>query len=506
MRIRTNTDGDALGDVCDACPADPANDSDGDGVCGDVDDCPDVYNPNQMDTDGDGQGDECDSDDDNDNIPDESDNCRFDVNADQADSDGDGVGDVCDNCPADPNLDQADADADTFGDACDVCPAGDDRIDDDGDGVPNACDVCPEGNNSEDADMDGVPDACDVCPGEDDTFDQDGDGVPNCTDNCFNLPNPAQTDVDGDGSGPPCDQCDSDPMKVSPGVCGCGFSDLGKSDNDGDGFCAPEDCNDNNSDIRPNRPGENRIDFTCDGEDIDCSLPYGGCEPKTGCFGTCSVACGEAPAGCGVFANCGTCDLGFECFNGTCCLPTFRTVLGGAACGQRVDDGCGGTTVVTCGTGACVEGICTGTGGGCVPITCDGATCGADDGCGGTCPGTCPAGEQCLSWGIAYACTSITVTQCSNVQCGLCQSGSTFMDKSCPDGLECVSSVCRESSCVSESCSQLEECNVETGQCECCNTNFLGRTCQVCGDNEVCTGGTSGVNIKCCNIFTQLCF
>jgi len=35
---------------------------DEDGVCGDVDLCPDVYDPDQVDTDGDGIGDLCDED------------------------------------------------------------------------------------------------------------------------------------------------------------------------------------------------------------------------------------------------------------------------------------------------------------------------------------------------------------------------------------------------------------------------------------------------------------
>ncbi len=39
---QTDSDTDGLGDVCDSCPLDPYNDADHDGVCGNVDTCPDV--------------------------------------------------------------------------------------------------------------------------------------------------------------------------------------------------------------------------------------------------------------------------------------------------------------------------------------------------------------------------------------------------------------------------------------------------------------------------------
>ena len=45
-------DGDGIGNVCDL-------DIDGDGVNNDVDNCPEVFNPDQLDTDGNGQGDAC---------------------------------------------------------------------------------------------------------------------------------------------------------------------------------------------------------------------------------------------------------------------------------------------------------------------------------------------------------------------------------------------------------------------------------------------------------------
>lgn len=55
---------------------------------------------------------------DNDDVADVSDNCPGVYNPDQLDTDGDGVGDACDNCSATPNPDQSDQDHDGVGDAC----------------------------------------------------------------------------------------------------------------------------------------------------------------------------------------------------------------------------------------------------------------------------------------------------------------------------------------------------------------------------------------------------
>ena len=78
-----NADGDTLPDFCDACPVDPENDADGDGICESDDNCPTKDNPDQTDTDGDTEGNACDSDDDDDGVPDDGDNCPLDANLDQ---------------------------------------------------------------------------------------------------------------------------------------------------------------------------------------------------------------------------------------------------------------------------------------------------------------------------------------------------------------------------------------------------------------------------------------
>ena len=73
-------------------------DGDGDGILDGSDNCPQVANADQINTDGrDDGGDACDGDDDEDGIPDAEDNCPLTPNSDQANSDGlDDGGDACD--------------------------------------------------------------------------------------------------------------------------------------------------------------------------------------------------------------------------------------------------------------------------------------------------------------------------------------------------------------------------------------------------------------------------
>ena len=91
---QTDSDGDGQGDACDACPLDSANDADGDGVCGNVDNCPSVANPEQSDSDGDGTGDACDPDSDNDGVDDPEDQCPGTTDA-PVDANGCSVSQLC---------------------------------------------------------------------------------------------------------------------------------------------------------------------------------------------------------------------------------------------------------------------------------------------------------------------------------------------------------------------------------------------------------------------------
>ncbi|MEZ5493865.1 MAG: thrombospondin type 3 repeat-containing protein [Pseudomonadales bacterium] len=59
------------------------------------------------------------------------------------DGDLDGIPDVTDNCPADANADQLDTDGDNIGDVCDT--------DIDGDGIDNTADNCPVNANADKA-------------------------------------------------------------------------------------------------------------------------------------------------------------------------------------------------------------------------------------------------------------------------------------------------------------------------------------------------------------------
>jgi hypothetical protein len=264
-----DTDGDGLGDACDTCPKDKDNDKDKDGVCGDVDNCPINANTDQADSDKDGKGNVCDS-------------CPLDANNDK---DKDGVcGDV-DNCPDVSNSDQFNQDGDTFGDVCDTCPKDKDN-DKDKDSVCGDVDNCPDVANTNQANQDGdtFGDVCDSCP-LDANNDADQDGVCGNVDNCPEVANTDQSNLDGDLLGDLCDTCplDANNDADQDGVCGnvdnCpdvanpsqenldqdGIGDLCDDDQDGDGYTTETDCDDRDSTVYPG------AEELCDQKDNDCN-------------------------------------------------------------------------------------------------------------------------------------------------------------------------------------------------------------------------------------------
>lgn len=188
-------------------------DADDDGIPDDQDNCPAIANANQLDTDGDLDGDACDDDDDNDGVLDVNDLDPLDAFV-CADSDGDG----CDDCSSgtnDPNNDGADNDSDG------VCDAGD--PDDDNDGIADVNDLDPFD-----------PFVC---------ADSDGDTCDDCASGT-NDPNNDGTDTDADGL---CDTGDLDDdedgiLDADEIACGSDPLDAGSTcevcdgqDNDGDG-------------------------------------------------------------------------------------------------------------------------------------------------------------------------------------------------------------------------------------------------------------------------------
>ncbi len=266
------------------------DDEDVDGIECDDDNCYDVPNPYDVDTDGDGifdaqsdingdgLGDACQNDDpDRDGWPADDDNCpgfdsegvEIETPQDHRDplrvnSDTDEHGDVCDNCALIDNSDQADVNGDGQGDVCQ-------KRDRDNDGWPNVEDNCgfDYNNDQADIDCDGIGDVCDAdnaTPWAAGIEDTDGDGI--CDDNDLCFGDEATGDIDEDGVCDDSDICSGDDATGDTdldGICDdndeCNGDDA-IGDGDGDGVC---------DDIDPcpvDNPDDTDGDGVCDDVDV----------------------------------------------------------------------------------------------------------------------------------------------------------------------------------------------------------------------------------------------
>ena len=226
---------------------DPINnaDKDNDGVNDLEDNCPNTSNPLQIDSDLDGQGDECDYDDDNDGITDNSgDDCPrggawnwtsdsttdFDNDgckdsSEDTDDDNDGVEDEDDNCLSSysppRNWWTSDSSNDIDGDGC---RDADEDSDDDGDGFGDAEDDCNKVAGTSNL---GTYTGC---------LDTDGDGYADIEDSCVDAAGNSSLggllacpDSDGDGWADSIDDLPNDSTQWS--------------DQDGDGYGDNQDGN-----------------------------------------------------------------------------------------------------------------------------------------------------------------------------------------------------------------------------------------------------------------------
>ncbi len=267
-------------------------DKDSDGIIDSEDNCPDIANPMQRDTNWDGRGDLC-SDDDKDWIIWNEDNCVNVYNPDQKDvninkvwdkcefdKDEDGIYDELDNCVTDRNPDQKDEDWDWIGDACDNCylfnPTQTDKNEN---GLWDVCEENKKRLEENDKDEDWIIDFDDNCKeiANKDQKDTDKDGIWDACDNCLNIQNTNQKDENENGIGDMCEDSDKDWIDWYQDNCiNVANPDQKDSDNDWIWDMCEDDDRDNLIYSEDNCP----FDYNPDQRDVDNDWIWNICDDK----------------------------------------------------------------------------------------------------------------------------------------------------------------------------------------------------------------------------------
>ena len=366
-----------------------------------------------------------------------------------------------------------------------------------------------------DEDLDNLCGQEDNCPDvpNPDQSDVDGDGLGDACDNCPDVPNPDQEDVNGDGRGDVCEEpCEEEPPPGGepmqrprcatglPGVCALGDEVCV------DGYiqCIPENegsdevCNglDDDCDGTIDEGTLNACGFcdalgeVCDGVDNDCDgqtdedQPIDPCAEGEQCVeGECFRPCDNNEC-----VDSGTfCDPVLM----ACVTPCHDVVCPGAAECNDISGECEDPCAdVDCGPGSlCVHGDCragdcevhgcpVGQGcvaGACVDDPCAGVACAANQFCrGGQCVDSCAA----VSCAVGESCID---GACRQDPCGGFQ---------CPDGEACVDGSCVPDACRGVRCPEGERC--QAGAClgdPCRNVECPpGQRCRLVENSAQCVG------------------